>query len=277
MTYCVFLDIDGTLLDHEVGIQESSIKAIHKAQENGHKICIATGRPRQEIDDELHKIPFDAYIYSCGAFVETPSEILFYEPLTTPVVNEVIHILQQEHTGFNLEGIHASYLDTIGYAYFQQIFGGMSSSNSELTRQFMSHIRMFPYHTMREEDKEQIVKLATFAPNMTACERIQKRLPSSLNFMIHGREKDSLINGEILPNHISKATGIDCLCNHFHIPLDHCIAIGDSLNDLPMIQHCGIGIAMGNATEKLKQASTFITSSSKEDGIYHAFKKLNLI
>ena len=59
MKACIFLDIDGTLLDHEIGIQESSRIAIAQAQANGHRVCLATGRPKPEVDDEIQAIPFD--------------------------------------------------------------------------------------------------------------------------------------------------------------------------------------------------------------------------
>lgn len=277
MISCIFLDIDGTLLDHDIGIQESTKKAIYLAKKHGHKVCIATGRSKPEVDNEVRSLPFDAFIYSCGCLVETPSSTLFYEPLSTQDVNSLIDLLQRYQVGFNLEGVHTSYLDKRGYAFFQNIFEKNHEQNSELARQFMASIRMLPLNQLKEEDKNQIVKLATFAPDMASCERVQEQLPNHLKFLIHGKENDSLINGEILPSHISKATGIDYLCEYFHIPLIHCVAIGDSLNDLEMITHCGTGVAMGNAVEELKQASDFTTTSSKEDGIYQAFKTLNLI
>lgn len=63
MKTCIFLDIDGTLLDHEIGIQESSRTAIAQAQANGHRVCLATGRPKTEMDEEILAIPFDGYIF----------------------------------------------------------------------------------------------------------------------------------------------------------------------------------------------------------------------
>ena len=78
MKACIFLDIDGTLLDHEIGIQESSRIAIAQAQANGHRVCLATGRPKPEVDDEIQAIPFDGCIYSCGAMVESHGKVLFY-------------------------------------------------------------------------------------------------------------------------------------------------------------------------------------------------------
>ena len=94
MNACIFLDIDGTLLDHEIGIQESSRIAIAQAQANGHRVCLATGRPKPEVDDEIQAIPFDGCIYSCGAMVESHGKVLFYKPFSQELVLHMMHLLQ---------------------------------------------------------------------------------------------------------------------------------------------------------------------------------------
>ena len=66
MNACIFLDIDGTLLDHEIGIQESSRIAIAQAQANGHRVCLATGRPKPEVDDEIQAIPLYLFLRCYG-------------------------------------------------------------------------------------------------------------------------------------------------------------------------------------------------------------------
>ena len=104
MKACIFLDIDGTLLDHEIGIQESSRIAIAQAQANGHRVCLATGRPKPEVDDEIQAIPFDGCIYSCGAMVESHGKVLFYKPFSQELVLHMMHLLQAHAIGFNLEG-----------------------------------------------------------------------------------------------------------------------------------------------------------------------------
>lgn len=88
MKACIFLDIDGTLLDHEIGIQESSRIAIAQAQANGHRVCLATGRPKPEVDDEIQAIPFDGCIYSCGAMVESHGKVLFYKPFSQELARQ---------------------------------------------------------------------------------------------------------------------------------------------------------------------------------------------
>jgi hypothetical protein len=55
------------------------------------------------------------------------------------------------------------------------------------------------------------------------------------------------------------------------------ISIGDGDNDIEMIQTSGIGIAMGNATERLKEVSDYITDNVDEDGVYKALQYFKVI
>ena len=75
----------------------------------------------------------------------------------------------------------------------------------------------------------------------------------------------------------TKATGIIHLIEYLNIKREDTIAFGDGHNDSEMIQYCNIGIAMGNAIQKVKDVSDYITDDIDNDGIYNAMKKFNLI
>ena len=59
--------------------------------------------------------------------------------------------------------------------------------------------------------------------------------------------------------------------------MNECMAFGDGGNDIAMLQHAGIGVAMGNAEDDVKQYADYITDSVDEDGIFKALKHLNII
>lgn len=274
---CVFLDIDGTLLDHDIGIQASTISAIHQAQANGHKICLATGRTKSEVDQAILDIGFDGYIYSCGSFVEVENTILFQHFMNIEDTLHILSLLHKYEIGFNLEGLHTSFLDEIAYSYFHDIFNHEDPTNSELAHQQMAIFHMVPFKKRKENDLRQVLKVAIFAHHHSVCCALQKELQPNLRLLLHSTQESKLINGEIFYHDISKATGMDHILQYFDIPLQRTIAIGDSMNDVDMIEHAQIGVAMGNACDELKRLSNIQTTSSKEDGIFHCFRRLHLI
>jgi hypothetical protein len=75
---------------------------------------------------------------------------------------------------------------------------------------------------------------------------------------------------------IDKAHALDTVLRPLGIQRDEVISFGDGHNDLSIINYAGIGIAMGNAVEDLKQAANDITLTNDEDGIYYSLKKYGL-
>lgn len=78
---------------------------------------------------------------------------------------------------------------------------------------------------------------------------------------------------EILPLHVSKLRGLQLLGEHLGIHLNEVVAIGDSLDDLEVIENVGLGVAMGNAPLPLKQAADWITRSNSENGVQYMIKE----
>lgn len=74
-----------------------------------------------------------------------------------------------------------------------------------------------------------------------------------------------------------KNKGIDAIINHFGIKLEETMAFGDGGNDIDMLKHAGIGIAMENARDDVKEIADFITTSVDDDGITNALKHYNVL
>ena len=75
----------------------------------------------------------------------------------------------------------------------------------------------------------------------------------------------------------NKQKGIDEVISHFNICLEDTMAIGDGGNDIPMLRHAGIGIAMGNADDAVKASARYVTSAVDEDGIAKALRHFGVI
>ena len=75
---------------------------------------------------------------------------------------------------------------------------------------------------------------------------------------------------------VHKANAIQSLCTRLEINMEEVMAIGDSLNDLKMIEQVGLGIAMKNAQQKVLEAADYITATNNEDGVAKAIEKFVL-
>jgi Cof subfamily protein (haloacid dehalogenase superfamily) len=78
---------------------------------------------------------------------------------------------------------------------------------------------------------------------------------------------------EILPKNIDKAYTLSKLVEHLNLTKEEMMACGDGFNDLTMIQYAGLGVAMANAQDIVKDASDYVTRSNDDDGIVHVLEK----
>uniref|UniRef100_UPI004057907A Cof-type HAD-IIB family hydrolase n=1 Tax=Agathobacter sp. TaxID=2021311 RepID=UPI004057907A len=261
MSKYVFFDIDGTLWDESAKITESTKNAIRALRENGHKALICTGRARGNVcDPQFEEIGFDGIIAACGNHVEMQGEILYERILPFETVQKIYDVTHKYHMPIVLEGPQYQWLDENGF-----------EGDSYIT--YMVEELKEAAIPLREcNEAIRINKFSALVSPKTDYEAIKKLLGEEFDFLEHG---GGVI--EAVPKGTSKATGIEWLCNHFHIAKEDTYAIGDSVNDLDMLRFAGHGIAMGNGMDVAKEAAEFVTKDIKKDGIFHALKHYGLI
>ncbi len=81
---------------------------------------------------------------------------------------------------------------------------------------------------------------------------------------------------DLLPDGASKARGIDDVCRHFGLTVEDAMAFGDGLNDIEMLQHVGIGVAMADGWPQLKAIADHVTGTIEDDGILTALKHFDV-
>ena len=82
---------------------------------------------------------------------------------------------------------------------------------------------------------------------------------------------------DVVAKGCTKAVGIDRIIGQYGISLKETMAFGDGGNDIAMLQHAGVGVAMGNAMDEVKKAADFVTTSVDEDGIVNALRHFGLL
>ena len=86
-----------------------------------------------------------------------------------------------------------------------------------------------------------------------------------------------MMGADIIEKNQSKANGLLALCKYYNIDIKDVISFGDSMNDYEILKTAGIGVAMGNSIDKLKEIADYITDDIDKDGIYNACIHLGLL
>lgn len=262
MTKYVFFDIDGTLWDENMIVPESTKEAIRQLQANGHKAFVCTGRAMGNVNDpQFDAIGFDGFIAACGNHVEMNGTILHENNMSYEDVKKVYEVSRVCRLPIIYEGTDYQWLDREGFdgdGYISYIV-----ENLKDTAVFLDECQLEDIHAN---------KFSALINENTDYEGIKEALSDLYDLLDHG---DGII--EAVPKGTSKATGIAWLCEHLGIAIENTYAIGDSINDLEMLEFAGHSIAMGNASAIAKEKAEYVTTHIHEGGIYNALKHYKLI
>ena len=273
----IFFDIDGTLLDKEEGIADSTVKALALAKDKGNKIFINTGRSFAELGTSFRKFNFDGFVCAAGSYIKIADDLIFDKEIDRKEVLNLTDLLDELRINYGLEGESFTYFtDPVYEGYRERIYEAIEGVlDYEPSGYEPYHYAIQPAYVRKIKDyleaPTKINKFLLYAKDAKDLDRLEKCLPEGFDLIKYGTFAELINKG------INKATGIDLVMDYFGADLKDSVAIGDSLNDLDMLRHAGIGVAMGNSVKAVKDAADFVTDHIQEDGIYKAMEKLDLI
>ncbi|WP_234122359.1 Cof-type HAD-IIB family hydrolase [Clostridium hydrogenum] len=258
----IFFDIDGTIVDEETHIiPESAIKAIRKARENGHLVFINTGRTFFNVTDDVREIGFDGYVCGCGTYIFFDGQPVLAKSIPHEKCVGIIKKLRECKIDGLLEGLNDFFFDQT-----KALCAELAKSKSDFEKR--------GYNTTRSWDEPDIVfdKFVTWTNEESNLESFKEYISKDFDYIDRGGNF-----GEIVIKGFSKATGIKFLQDYFDVSIEDCYAIGDSNNDLPMLQYVPNSIAMGNSTPSLFDKVSFVTKDIMDGGIEYALKHYGII
>lgn len=272
--YTVFLDVDGTLCNDLGKIPQSAIKAIHRARNNGHRILLCTGRCKAELFDEITDIGFDGILGSGGGYIEYQGTILHHQTFSDQQLKMLFAYFQLHEIGYYAECNHGMFVDHRYYTWLKQMILEMEKQqiDTETFQDFIERIHIIE-EVATVEKVNKLSFLSTGYPYKQIYEDLHRDfqvIPNTVTFLADQ-------GGEIALKGITKAKAMELLYEAIDIDPQATIAIGDSHNDIEMLQYAQIGIAMGNASAEVKEIADDVTASHDEDGIWVAFQKYGLI
>ena len=258
--YALFFDIDGTLVSfktHE--IPPSTIFALTQAKANGHKVFISTGRPPLIITN-LGAIEhlIDGYVTINGALCYVGKEVVKCKDIPKDDVRYLVNDAQEKNYGLIVVGERdVAVLDPHG----------------EVDKVFRKEIAVENLNQAKPLDMVLEQRILQLTPFFTAeYEReLMERMPGCTSGRWHPAFTDITAKGA------DKGEGILMMAAHMGFDIRNTMAFGDGGNDTAMIKRAGIGVAMGNALDSLKQEADYTTTSVDEDGILNALRHFHLI
>lgn len=262
MIKALFFDIDGTLVSfntHE--IPSSTLAAIAEAKAKGIKIFIATGRPKAIINNLTalqERELIDGYITMNGAYCFVDDTVIYKSPVPAAEVDALASFCHERNIPCILVGEHdicVNQPDEI----VTEIFNHQLKTDPIASKPYTSnhsdkeYYQLTPFITIEEEQ--------TVLPSIPNCEM--------------GRWHPAFVDVTAKGN--TKQHGIDEIIRHFNIRLEETMAFGDGGNDISMLRHAGIGVAMGNAKDDVKAVADYVTTSVDDNGIANALKRYGII
>ncbi|MBL1230575.1 sugar-phosphatase [Enterococcus sp. BWB1-3] len=264
----VAIDIDGTLLDSNRNITARVKEAVQKANKQGVFIVLCTGRPLPGVKSLLEELN----LYRDNDYVITYNGSLVQATKSKEVISKYT-LSYTDFLEIELEarkvGSHLHMSDEQNIYTFNRDIGKYTVHEAYLVDMPLK------YRSVEEITPDINVIKMMMIDEPKILDHSISQLPSSL------KEKYTTVKStefyyEILNKEASKGNALEKLAAHLNIPIEETMAIGDNENDLSMIEKAGIGVAMGNATENVKNAADVHTSSNDEDGVAEVlFKYLN--
>ncbi len=260
MIKAAFFDIDGTLLPfHERKLPESTVNALDAMREKGVLLFIATGRCPSQLEHILKLVdyPFDGMVMMNGQYCTYRGELIYSQPLT-----------DRDFSG--LRSFHKKNPTVLGCV--DELLIRYHNKDAQTT--FANDLEILPPF---EEILEKI------AINGGSIYQISAKMGVSEEHELLSLMPDSKIVRwhpeyiDVIPKDGGKDVGIARVLSALNIPISKAVAFGDGGNDIAMIKSAGIGIAMGNASEAVKQSADYVTTSADDDGIYNACKHFAFI
>ncbi|OIK15664.1 phosphoglycolate phosphatase, TA0175-type [Bacillus sp. MUM 116] len=234
----IALDMDGTLLNDKGEVSEGNRLAIKEAQEKGIFVVLSTGRSLRTCKEHADSLELTSFLVTVNGseIWDDKRELVERNLVNSDLIQWMWELSKQHKTKFWAISTTKNWFNDMpeDILGFEWLKFGFDIDDDEIR------------------------------------ETIMKELKAKGEFEL---SNSTLKNIEVNPIGINKAKGLKVVCERLGIAMETVMACGDSLNDLAMIQEAGLGIAMGNAQETVKETADWITATNNEDGVAKAIRK----
>lgn len=269
----LFFDIDGTLAMPGCPPSEADAAAIRAARARGCGVFLSTGRSVGFIDPAIRAIGFDGGIYHAGGRVLLGERVLLDCPMEPQQVHTLIELLRDRVLNLTLEAANCSYGLDLDFSELLPDWGG----STELRRiQMQSQLQeLRPLSAYRDEP---VYKISFFGPAELRQQTLEAGMPPWAKPLLFENLIPGLpiMAGEVSDRRCSKAAAMEVICRELGCAPADCAAFGDSMNDAEILEAAGIGVAMGNAPERVKALADRVCEPCADSGVARELARMGL-
>ena len=260
------MDLDDTLLDNRLHIREEDRRALLLARRAGVVLTLATGRMYRAALPYARELEIDAPLISYqGAYVKSPrtGEVLLHRPVPLELALEVISRVRAR-------GIHLNiYLDDELYVEKHTPESGRYAAMSRVPVRAVGPLEAFLRRVGRDPTK--VLAIAREDEIETLLREMRPLYAGRLHVT---RSKLHFL--EFSHPLADKGRALAAVAGYYGLRPEEVIAVGDSYNDLEMLEWAGLGVAMANARPEVRARADFITASNEEGGVARVVEKFIL-
>lgn len=257
--YLIALDLDGTLLQDWESISETTMNYLKELHKQGHKIVIATGRPFRSTERFYDLLELDTPIINYNGGLVTSKHDKDFTPYSLTIDKEkVIDIFQK-----NREFIHNAFGEVGDDIYLLN-----DTDEIRPLLHYFNGARLFvgEFAETLDFNTNGFIIVANKGDGQYIEQFIKENYKEDVLCRNWGNEYRFII--ELFTPDTNKGNGLEYVAKYLGFEQEDIIAFGDAHNDIEMIEYAGLGIAMSNAQDSLKDVADLILPySNKEDGI----------
>lgn len=269
------LDVDGTTLDPQGELRPTVRDAIQAAQAQGLRVVMCTGRRFRTAQPVAQQLGLTTpLIVHNGALIKDPisGDTLYHQYLPDQVYRQSLTLLSQVSTPLvYIDAFHDN-IDILTSSWeaahpFQQAYLQATVAHCRIG----ANLETPPLHGVV------MMSIMAEASRLHALRgHVEVTLDSHAQVTVLTNHNYSGHILEIISPNASKWQALQHLIAQENIDSEQVIAVGDDWNDLDMIRHAGLGIAMGSAPDELKAVANYVTGSNAEDGLAQAIDQFVL-
>ncbi|HZH60035.1 MAG TPA: HAD family hydrolase [Metabacillus sp.] len=272
----VFLDMDGTILNHQNKVSIRTKEIIDELRAQGIYVFIATGRAYDEIEGIVPEgFQVDGVVSSNGMAGYIGEKVIFEHSLSRELVDRIIQKARKNKVYYELFPYRAARISINQDQQYMVDEIRDPKPDSVGINEWLSRKKAIKEEISWEEQisGNEFSKFYFFARTKEQINLWKEELEQLKQEIDFTMSVSSEHNAEVMVANVNKATGIQHMLKTFNLNMDEVMAIGDSDNDIQMLQTVGFSVAMKNAPDRIKEMADDVTEfTCDEDGVYHYLK-----